>query len=55
KEEIVKNGYDLSINKYKKTEVKPIEYPAPSVIMAEIKKLNTDIAADLAKLEELLK
>lgn len=55
KEEIVKNGYDLSINKYKKTEVKSIEYPAPSVIMAEIKKLNTDIAADLAKLEELLK
>ena len=27
KTEIVKNGYDLSINKYKKTEYKPVEYP----------------------------
>ena len=27
KEEIVENGYDLSINKYKKVEYTPVEYP----------------------------
>ncbi len=35
KQEIVDNGYDLSINKYKKTEYKPVEYPPTSEIMAE--------------------
>ena len=34
KAEIVENGYDLSINKYKKTEYKPVEYPSTQEIMA---------------------
>lgn len=37
KAEIVENGYDLSINKYKKTEYKPVEYPPTSEIMAELR------------------
>ena len=43
KEEIIENGYDLSINKYKKTEYKPIEYPPTAEILKEIKELNRQI------------
>ena len=54
KDEIVKNDYDLSINKYKQTEYKPVEYPPTSEILSEIKKLDADIAKELAGLEKLL-
>lgn len=36
KQEIVDNGYDLSINKYKETEYVPVEYPPTLEIMAEL-------------------
>ena len=52
--EIVDNGYDLSINKYKKTEYKPVEYPPTSEIMAEIRELEMKIGEEMAKLEEML-
>ena len=52
--EIVENGYDLSINKYKKTEYKPVEYPPTSEIMAQLRKLEREIGAEMSKLEELL-
>ncbi len=55
KQEIVDNGYDLSINKYKKTEYKAVEYPPTSEILAKIKALETEIGKELAELEELLK
>ena len=53
-EEIVDNGYDLSINKYKKTEYKPVEYPPTSEIMAEIRELEMKIGEEMAALEEML-
>jgi len=40
KQEIVDNGYDLSINKYKEIEYIPVEYPPTSEILANIKALN---------------
>ena len=52
--EIVENGYDLSINKYKKTEYKPVEYPPTSEIMAELRELELEIGEEMSKLEELL-
>lgn len=55
KAEIVDNGYDLSINKYKKTEYKPVEYPPTSEIMAEIRELEKEIRAAMDELEEMLK
>ena len=55
KAEIVENGYDLSINKYKKTEYKPVEYPPTSEIMAQLRKLEQEIGAEMSKLEELLR
>ena len=38
KDEIVGNDYDLSINKYKKTVYKAVEYPTTEDILAEIEK-----------------
>ena len=55
KAEIVENGYDLSINKYKKTEYKSVEYPPTSEIMAELRELEKQIGEEMSKLEELLK
>lgn len=55
KQEIVDNGYDLSINKYKKTEYKPVEYPPTSEIMAQIRELEQKISAAMDELEEMLK
>lgn len=52
--EIVGNGYDLSINKYKKTEYKPVEYPPTSEIMAELHELEMQITESLAELEGML-
>ena len=54
KAEIVDNGYDLSINKYKKTEYKPVEYPSTQEIMAELRELELEITKGLAELEEML-
>ncbi|MBO5632360.1 MAG: N-6 DNA methylase, partial [Aeriscardovia sp.] len=54
KDEIVQNDYDLSINKYKQTEYKPVEYPPTSEIMANIKALEAEIGKELAELEQML-
>lgn len=55
KQEIVGNEYDLSINKYKKTEYVPIEYPPTEEIMKEIFALEEQIGKELRELEEMLK
>ena len=54
KSEIVENGYDLSINKYKKTEYVAVEYPPTSEILAEIRELQKQIDAGLCELEGML-
>ena len=54
KDEIVENGYDLSINKYKKTEYKPVEYPPTAEILADLHELEMQITAGLAELEGML-
>ena len=54
KTEIVENGYDLSINKYKKTEYKPVEYPSTTEILADLHELEMQITAGLAELEGML-
>jgi len=54
KAEIVGNDYDLSINKYKKSEYKPVEYASTAEIMAELHELEMEITKGLSELEELL-
>ncbi len=54
KQEIVDNGYDLSINKYKQVEYKPVEYPPTSEILAELKELEQEISQVLEELEGMV-
>ena len=54
KKEIVDNDYDLSINKYKEVEYKPVEYPPTSEIMANIRSIEKQISAEMDELEKLL-
>lgn len=54
KQEIVDNGYDLSINKYKQVEYEKIEYPVTSEILANIKALDKEIAKEMEELEAML-
>ena len=54
KQEIVDNDYDLSINKYKKTVYKPVEYPPTSEIIKQIEEIEADIQRELAELKKLL-
>ena len=54
KDEIVGNEYDLSINKYKKTEYKAVEYPPTIEIFAELHALEDEIQKGLKSLEEML-
>ena len=54
KQEIKNNEYDLSINKYKKTEYKPVEYPPTSEILQRLDDLEAEIQKELAELKLLL-
>ena len=54
KEEIVKNDYDLSINKYKEVVYEKVEYPPTNEILAEIESLNNEINKNIAELKVLL-
>lgn len=55
KSEIVENGYDLSINKYKQSAYVEEEYPHPLEILKEIRDLETEITAGLKELEAVLR
>ena len=55
KSEIVENGYDLSINKYKKVEYQAVEYEPTEVILGKIDALEAEIQQELGALKELLK
>lgn len=54
KQEIVDNGYDLSINKYKQVEYIPVEYPPTSEILKELRDLEAEINKGLDELEGMV-
>lgn len=54
KAEIAKQGYDLSINRYKEIEHEEVEHRAPLDIIADIEKLDAEIAQNLADLKAML-
>ena len=54
KQEIVDNGYDLSINKYKKVEYVAVEYPSTLEIMTNLRDLEMQIGQAMDDLEKLL-
>ena len=55
KTEIVGNGYDLSINKYKETDHIEVEYEKPEAILERIDEIECSIRAGLSELRILLK
>ena len=54
KSEIEENDYDLSINKYKKTEYVAVEYPPTEEILAELDALNAQVVQEMAELKAML-
>ena len=50
----MENGYDLSINKYKKTEYKKVEYPSTAEILADLRDLEEQIQEGLKELEGMV-
>ena len=54
KQEIADNDYDLSINKYKKVDYVPVEYPPTEEILKDIHALEAEITAGLKELEGML-
>lgn len=54
KEEIVQNGYDLSLNKYKEIVYEKVEYDPPMEIMARIDEIDMEIASLKEELRNLL-
>jgi type I restriction enzyme M protein len=54
KADVVDQGYDLSLNRYKEVVHEDMRYDTPAVILAKLKALEADIAADLKELEGML-
>ena len=52
--EIVANGYDLSINRYKEVIHQEQQYDPPSEILARIECLESEIQQELAELRKLI-
>jgi type I restriction enzyme M protein len=53
-EEIRKNKYDLSINRYKEIVYEEVKYGAPKVILKRLKALENEIRTDIDELERML-
>ncbi len=54
KADIVEQGYDLSLNRYKEIEYDDVEHRPPLEIIADIEALEGEIAAGLAELKAML-
>ncbi|GHD07548.1 type I restriction-modification system subunit M [Zhihengliuella salsuginis] len=55
KKDLADNDYDLSINRYKEIEYEDVEHRAPEEIIADLEKLEAEIAEGLAELKGLLR
>ena len=54
KADIVAQGYDLSLNRYKEIEQEQMEHRSPGEILAELRALEAEIGAGMRELEGLL-
>ena len=54
KADIIAQGYDLSLNRYKEIVHDEVEHQPPLDIIAEIEELNAEITADLVDLKTML-
>jgi type I restriction enzyme M protein len=54
KDEIVKNDYDLSINRYREIEYEEVDYEKPLVILDRVKKIEMEIIEGIDELRGLV-
>jgi type I restriction enzyme M protein len=54
REEIAIQGYDLSLNRYKKSVHDEIEHRMPAEILDELERIESEIQHDVSKLKEML-
>lgn len=54
KDEIISNGYDLSINRYKEVVYEELQYNSPKKIIEEVSILETEIQQGIKELEAML-
>jgi type I restriction enzyme M protein len=54
-DDIRKNKYDLSLNRYKETKYEEATYDPPKTILKRMRKLENDILKDIGELEGMLK
>jgi type I restriction enzyme M protein len=55
KADIVAQGYDLSLNRYKEVLYEEVEYKPPLAIMAELAELEKDIEKGMSELKAMLR
>ena len=54
KDEIISNGYDLSINRYKEVVYEELQYNSPKKIIEEVSTLESEIQQGIKELESML-
>ncbi len=54
KKEIVENKYDLSLSKYKKIDYVAVKYEKPETLIADIRKLESEIITWIDELEKMI-
>ena len=47
-------GYDLSLNRYKEVEHEEIAHESPTAILADLRRIEADIAEGMKQLEEMV-
>jgi type I restriction-modification system DNA methylase subunit len=54
KRDIAAAGYDLSLNRYKQVEHEEVEHESPAAILADLRRIEAEIAAGTKHLEEMV-
>jgi type I restriction enzyme M protein len=54
KADIAAAGYDLSLNRYREVEHEEVEHESPAAIIADLRRLEAEIAEGMKRLEEMV-
>ena len=54
KADIAAAGYDLSLNRYKEIEHEEVAHESPAAILADLRRIEVEIAAGMQRLEEMV-
>jgi type I restriction enzyme M protein len=54
KADIAAAGYDLSLNRYKEIEHEEVEHQSPAAILADLRRIEAEIAEGMKRLEEMV-